>query len=129
MRIYMGVGFVFLGFCLTAQAGEVSGKIVTSTRVVLPKSPRALFLSARSIKGGPPIAVKKISSFQFPQGFVLNDSNVMIAGHKLEGELEITARLDQDGDAMTRTPGDVSGKVRTRAGENALLTITLETIH
>lgn len=127
IAIMLGIGL--LGSGLSAFAGQVSGKIETSTRVVMPKSPKALFLSARSVKGGPPLAAKKILDFKFPQSFILDDSNVMIQGTKLEGEIEITARLDQDGDAITRTPGDVSGKVRTRVGEKGLLLITLETIH
>jgi hypothetical protein len=126
---YLVVGIAILGTGLSAQAGQVTGKIEASTRVVMPKSPKALFLSARSVKGGPPLAAKKILDFKFPQSFLLDDTNVMIAGTKLEGEIEITARLDQDGDAMTRNPGDVSGKVRTRVGEKGLLLITLETIH
>lgn len=125
LLLSMGV----LGLSFGAQAGQVSGKIETSNRVVLPKSPKALFLSARPVKGGAPLAAKKIVDFKFPQSFILDDTNVMIPGTKLEGEIEITARLDQDGDAMTRTPGDVSGKVRTRVGEKGLLLITLETIH
>ena len=35
----------------------------------------------------------------------------MIEGTPLIGEMSITARVDQDGDAFTTTPGDLSGEV------------------
>jgi hypothetical protein len=37
----------------------------------------------------------------------------MIPSMRFEGEIQISVRLDSDGDAMTQLPGDLSGAAST----------------
>jgi hypothetical protein len=69
-----------------------------------------LFLIARRGQaGGPPLAVKRIESPRFPLEFTLGPDDRMIQAMPFEGPLQLSARLDTDGNAMSRTPGDLQG--------------------
>jgi hypothetical protein len=68
-----------------------------------------LFLIARAGQGGPPLAVVRVAEPSFPLEFEIGPENRMIRTLPFAGELRITARLDQDGDAASRTPGDLQG--------------------
>jgi hypothetical protein len=67
-----------------------------------------LFIIARrqGAVGGPPLAVVRITEPSFPQDFEIGPDNVMVPSMKFEGALTLTARLDSDGNAMTRDPAD-----------------------
>lgn len=69
-----------------------------------------LFLIARSGQGGgPPLAVKRVESPKFPFEFSLGPGDRMIQQMPFVGPLQLSARLDTDGNAMTREPGDLQG--------------------
>jgi hypothetical protein len=72
-----------------------------------------IFLVARSFipSGGPGqvLAVKRMTAGNWPLSFELTSSDVMLEGSSLNGKVVVTARVDQDGDAMTKMPGDVEG--------------------
>jgi hypothetical protein len=68
-----------------------------------------LFLVARPGRDGPPLAVQRISSPRFPLEFSIGSQNAMDGKVPFAGPLLITARLDADGDAITRTAGDLEG--------------------
>lgn len=62
---------------------------------------------------GMPMAADKLTaSASWPLTFRLDETNMMIAGTQLAGDIVITARYDQDQEARTKDPGDVSGMVR-----------------
>lgn len=61
-------------------------------------------------EGGPPLAVQQIRSPELPYAFSISERDAMIAGTPLIGEMTISARVDQDGDAFTTTPGDLLGQ-------------------
>jgi hypothetical protein len=44
--------------------------------------------------------------------FNLTEAQAMLAGTQLVGDVLVTAHYDQDGDALTRQPGDLVGQVR-----------------
>ena len=44
--------------------------------------------------------------------FELSSKQVMVAGTPFAGPMQITARVDKDGEAMTRKEGDVEGTAR-----------------
>jgi len=70
-----------------------------------------LFLIARPAQGGgPPLAVKRIESPEFPFEFSLGPDDRMIKTLPFVGPLQLSARLDADGNAMTRAPGDLQGQ-------------------
>jgi tetratricopeptide (TPR) repeat protein len=71
-------------------------------------SPNAvLFVIARASgqTAGPPAAVKRISSPTFPLDLDLTAADSMM-GQPLPATVRIEARLDSDGDAMTKNPSD-----------------------
>jgi hypothetical protein len=53
--------------------------------------------------------VKRIASPRFPMEFTLGPDDMMSAGMPFQGPLAVTVRLDGDGNAMSRTPGDLLG--------------------
>ena len=72
-----------------------------------------LFLIARKGEGGgPPLAVKRIESPTFPMDFTIGPDDRMIKAMPFAGPLQLSARLDADGNAMTRAPGDLQGQSR-----------------
>ena len=74
--------------------------------------PRAtLYIVARAAGagGGPPLAVKRIAAPTFPVSFALGPADVMMPGTAFEGPLDLSARLDRDGDPLTREPGEPAG--------------------
>lgn len=64
---------------------------------------------------GPPLAVDKLT---WPANnelqFEMTEKQAMIAGTELTGEVVVTARYDQDGDALSKQPGDVSGSIKVK---------------
>ncbi len=56
---------------------------------------------------GPPLAVKKVDDPKFPLNFEIGQGDVMMQGAPFVGPFEVSARLDSDGNAMTKTPGDL----------------------
>lgn len=63
---------------------------------------------------GPPLAVDKLTWSKDELPFELTEKQAMIAGTELTGDVVVTARYDQDGDAISKQPGDVSGSVRVK---------------
>lgn len=87
-----------------------------------------LFLIARSgaAAGGPPLAVRRFTSPRFPLEFEIGQENVMMPNMRFEGAIQLTARLDSDGNAMTRLPGDLQGAMSTPllpGADGSLLTL------
>jgi hypothetical protein len=78
-----------------------------------------LFVIARAANStaGPPLAVKRIDRPVFPVTFSLSAEDVMISGMQLAGRITISARLDKDGNPMTREPGDLLGEYRNNPVE------------
>jgi hypothetical protein len=72
-----------------------------------------LFLIARTAETGPPLAVKRIADPEFPLVFELGPDDRMIQAVPFAGPLQLTARVDADGNAMTREPGDLQGRSAT----------------
>lgn len=72
-----------------------------------------LFLIVRVAgrEGGPPLAVQRPAGWRLPHEFVITEADAMVPGTPLMGELSVEARIDQDGVATTRTPGDLHGRV------------------
>ena len=69
-----------------------------------------LFVIARpqGARGGPPLAVLRIEAPTFPLEFEIGPGDVMIPSMRFEGPISLTARLDADGNAMTRGGTDLS---------------------
>lgn len=75
------------------------------------------------VPSGPPLAVDKVL-YQDNLAFELTEANAMVAGTELVGDVVVTARFDQDSDALSKQPGDVTGQVRVKVpAENLVLTL------
>lgn len=72
-----------------------------------------LFVIARpqGVSGGPPLAVLRIPAPRFPLEFTIGPKDVMIPSMRFAGSLSLSARLDADGNAMTRGEEDLSSAV------------------
>jgi cytochrome c-type biogenesis protein CcmH len=95
-----------------ATSAQVSGTLTIDPKLKVNVDPNAaLFIIARPAggAGGPPLAVKKIDKPVFPLTYSLSQENVMMQGTPFAGKINITVRLDKDGNAVTRTPGDMTG--------------------
>ena len=81
-----------------------------------------VYLVARRISDNPSargslVAVKRFSASSFPIEFTLGAGDMMFKNGAFEGDLTLAARVDKDGDPMTRRKGDVFGTVdRVRVG-------------
>ena len=56
---------------------------------------------------GPPVAAKRLEARSFPVDFSVSAADVMMPGMPFTGPFDIQVRLDRDGDAMTKAPGDL----------------------
>jgi hypothetical protein len=63
---------------------------------------------------GPPLAVDKLAWSAAGAAFELTDAQAMVAGTELTGDVVVVARYDQDSDALSKQPGDVTGQVRVK---------------
>lgn len=72
-----------------------------------------LFVIARpeGVTAGPPLAVLRIADPEFPYSFSIGPANVMIPSMRFEGAISLSARLDADGNAMTRSADDISSPI------------------
>jgi cytochrome c-type biogenesis protein CcmH len=95
-----------------ASSPQISGQITIDPKLKSKvDSNAALFIIARPAggAGGPPLAVKKIDHPTFPLDYSLSQQNVMMQGMPFTGKINITVRLDKDGNPITHTPGDMTG--------------------
>lgn len=98
-------------------AQKIDGPFVTGTialaDAVKDKAPKGatLFIMARieGMTAGPPVLVKRVSDVTLPYSFTLAQGDLMMQAATLPERLSLQARLDQDGDAMTKVPGDITG--------------------
>ena len=83
--------------------------------------------------GGPPgpgsmLGVQKHPVGEFPMPFTLSGRDAMVPGTPFEGNVDISVRLDKDGDAMTRRKGDLLGEVKGVKVGAAGVPIPLDTV-
>jgi hypothetical protein len=103
-----------------ARGGTIQGTVTIDSKLKSKLDGKAvLFIIARSggAGGGPPLAVKKIDRPVFPLTYTLGPENVMMQGMPLSGKIAISVRLDADGNAMTRQPGDLIGEYKNNPVE------------
>lgn len=104
-----------------ASAGEApsAGSKAISGRLELPSSlsveysgDTLVFIIARpaGAVGGPPTAVKRIRVDRFPVDFSLGEGDTMM-GLPFPDSVDLEARIDLDGNAMTRDPSEPSARI------------------
>jgi hypothetical protein len=72
-----------------------------------------LFVIARTAPTGPPLAVVRVASRSFPVRFSIGPDDRMIQSMPFAGEIRLSAYVDADGNAVTRSPGDLQGTTET----------------
>lgn len=112
----------------------LKGAIVVTKETADRVKPGAIiFISVRPIEPvtgeiiGGPIAVERIDVQTLPTSFHLSERNAMSAGTQFAGDVLISARVDADGEARSRSPGDVEGTVRATIPSDKL-ELKLDTI-
>jgi hypothetical protein len=109
-----------------ATAGGPSVHVTLTLDRSAKSSPNAvLFVIARAAgqTAGPPAAVKRIMAPTFPLEIDLTTADSMM-GQPLPATVRIEARLDSDGDAMTKNPSDphaIQDAVVTNGGKVGLV--------
>ena len=63
---------------------------------------------------GSPLAVDKLTWTGDGMAFELTEAQAMVAGTDLSGDVVVMARYDQDSDALSKQPGDVTGQLRVK---------------
>lgn len=121
-----------------AGPGEtITGKITLDPARKADVSPTdAVYLVARRMPDAPGqrgslVAVKRFSAGSFPIEFLLGEADMMFKNGAFAGELTLAARVDKDGDPITRKKGDVFGtadrvKVGTKGVEVKLTELQKE---
>lgn len=92
-----------------ASIRGIDASISVSPDVRVPSGVLFLIVRVAGREGGPPLAVKRLSG-ELPGDFTITEESSMIPGTPFVGDLDIIARLDQDGDAFSRQPGDLEGR-------------------
>ncbi len=76
---------------------------------------------------GSALAVDKLLWSGDAIAFELTEANAMSAGTELTGDVVVMARYDQDSDAISKQPGDVTGQLRAKVPADKL-ELTLDTV-
>ncbi len=94
--------------------GEIEGQLELAPGLEdKVKAGDPIFLIARNAATGSTIAVARLEApASFPMPFRLTGKNVMMAGRSLAGKVRVLARVDKDGEALSKNPGDVVGEVK-----------------
>lgn len=82
-----------------------------------------VYVREASIETGPPIAVKRLPARNFPMTVTITNADSM-AGESLPGLVRVEARVDRDGDPITKDPNDpraVEDPVRPGGGQLLLV--------
>ena len=95
----------------SADGAPIRGR-VSAGEGVLAGGEGVLFVIARSAAGGPPLAVKRLPVGPFPLAFELGPADVMMAGRPFSGPITLTARVDRDGNPLTRDDSDPTAELQ-----------------
>ncbi len=77
---------------------------------------------------GPVLAVRKLEAASFPMPFQIDSRDAMVAGTQLKAPVVLSVRVDKDGDAMSKNPGDVTGTTTVSSLPSSKLALTLDKV-
>jgi hypothetical protein len=97
-----------------APGGTITGEVVVPAAMASRRPSGTLYLVARRPPDNPNargtlIAVKKMPATTFPLAFELSAADMPFQNGPFDGDLQLTARIDQDGDPMSHQKGDIFG--------------------
>ncbi len=86
---------------------------------------QTVFLSVRDPAGGPPLAADKRAGVSFPLEFALTSAHILpMAGNRpVPEQLEVTVRLDNDGDALSKEGEPAATSAVTKGATGVELTL------
>lgn len=117
---------------LDQPAGEELGGVIEVAPEVAGQLPRdgVLFLVVRVAgrDGGAPLRVRRLEAGSFPREFSIGEDDSMVPGTPLVDEMSLQARVDQDGDAFSTSPGDVIGRLEPVSAGSMDLTLVLDEV-
>ena len=87
-----------------ASGPSVSGTVELAPGLVA-RGQLVIAVRPAGVSAGPPIAVKMLGAVALPASFNVSSSDSMM-GQQLPEKVRIDARLDTDGNVMSRSPGD-----------------------
>lgn len=92
-----------------------------------PPSDAVLFVFVRAPegRGGPPLAVQRHSPPALPLAFSIGPEDAMMGPAPFPERVVVEARLDADGDPLSRDPGDLSARSDPVAPGSVDVTLTL----
>jgi len=76
---------------------------------------------------GQPLAVDKLTWTGDGMAFELTEAQAMVAGTDLSGDVVVMARYDQDSDALSKQPGDITGQIHVKIPADHVK-LTLDTV-
>jgi hypothetical protein len=106
-------------------AATITGAIVIPAAMAKLKPNGTLYLVARRPSDNPSargtmIAVKKMPATKFPLEFTLSAADMPFQNGPFDGDLVLTARIDQDGDPMSHQKGDMLGTLNVHVGAHGV---------
>lgn len=109
-----------------AAGAAIQGTIALAPGTVAPPG-AVIFVIARAkgVTGGPPAATKRMFPGSFPAPFSLGAENVMMGG-PFPDEVDLSVRLDLDGNAMTKSDADLNGSAGVVAAGTTGVVIELK---
>ena len=102
----------------------ITGHILVEPAIAKLKPKGTLYVVARRLSDNPTargtlVAVKKFQNATYPLSFTLSAADMPFQNGAFDGELSLSARIDQDGDPITRQKGDVFGTLpKVRVGSH-----------
>lgn len=106
-----------------AAPGAVSGLLELGDGVRVQRG-APIYVIVRAAGGGPPVAVSRLTAGTFPMPYTVSAANSMM-GDALPERMRVEARVDLDGNAMTRDEGAPEGAADDVASGASGVTITL----
>lgn len=76
---------------------------------------------------GTPLAVDKLQWDGKPLPYEVTEGQAMVNGTQMTGDVVVTVRLDQDGDAISKQPGDLVGTAKVKVPSTAA-NVSLDTV-
>jgi hypothetical protein len=84
-----------------------------------------VFVRAADRTAGPPLAVQRLSPSALPMAYSIGPADAMLGPEPFPDLVVVEARLDADGDPLSRDPGDLSARSDPVAPGSEGVTLTL----
>jgi len=110
-----------------APVGPGISGVVRAPGLGTPSANAVLFVFVRPAErsGGPPLAVQRISPSTFPMDYSIGPEDAMMEPAPFPDRVVVEARLDADGDPLSRDPGDLSARSGPVPPGSEAVTLTL----